>query len=76
MIQAVAHASKDVKYFRVRTKGKVHIHLFSESQRYLIVLQEREKVFDFITAHPISVRQLDKKKKMYEKSLMTEGGLL
>ncbi len=76
LIQAVALNDADVKWFRIRHKGKLRVQIFSKAHRYLMVLQERKKVFDFVTAHPISQRQLDKKMEQYEASLKAENGVL
>jgi hypothetical protein len=56
-------AATDVVYFRRLHQRKVRIEVFSKKHRFLVVLQQigsHEKV-QFITAHPLSKGQLQKK---------------
>lgn len=76
MAQAAVSEDADVRWFRIRQNGKLRLHVFSQTHRYLMVLQERRDVFDFITAHPLSARQLEKKLKQYTESLGAENGIL
>ena len=61
LIDGVASGNADVHWFRKRKDGKIRTEIFSEVHRYLIVLQEKTAGYAFITAHPISSRQLEQK---------------
>lgn len=76
MIGSIAQADPDTLYFRIRHKGKLRVHIFSKTDRYLIVLQERSQVFDFVTAHPLSARQLEKKVAQWNEAERTDGKIL
>ena len=61
-----AENSRDVFFIKRLHQRKVRIEIFSRSELYSMVLQEIGstcKKIQFITAHPISERQLQKKEK-------------
>lgn len=60
LLEAIAQQDPDVKWFRIRNKGKVRIEIFSQTHRYFMVLQEGRHVYNFITAHPMSQRTFSK----------------
>jgi hypothetical protein len=60
-------AAGDVLFIKRLHKRKIRIEVFSQSKRYLVVLQEVGKShLQFITAHPLEEWQLKKKLKNYE----------
>lgn len=78
LVTAAAGNNPDVKWFRNRHNGKIRIHIFSQTHRYLMVLQERrnQDVLDFISGHPISTKKLNTLLQRHAESLRAENGIL
>lgn len=72
IIERAATGDADVRWYQIRRDGKIRVEIFSESHGFLMVLQRQTKKHFFITAHPLSQRQVEKKMANYREWL--EGG--
>lgn len=68
-------SSQDVVFVRRLHQRKIRIEVFSHSKSYLVVLQEigGHERLQFVTAHPLGTKQLQKKLKSYEEYCRNGG---
>lgn len=69
---------KDVLFFKSLHSRKIRVSIFSKSKKYMIVLQEISKTnkLQFITAYPLTTRQVEKKVRQYEEYCQAKGELI